>query len=66
MERLANNLIKFLVRHTDVHCATLTTMLWKFSESETITYAKKITKARVECGHFTEEAYRDWCYKNEY
>ena len=66
MERLANNLIKFLVRHTNVHCDTFTAMLWKFSESETIAYAKKITEARVKCGHFTEEAYRDWYYKNEY
>ena len=66
MERLANNLIKFLVRHTNVHCDTFTAMLWKFSESETIAYAKKITEARVKCGHFTEEAYRDWYYENEY
>ena len=66
MERLSNNLIKFLVRHTNVHCDTLASMLWKFSESETIAYAKKITEARVKCGHFTEEAYRDWYYENEY
>ena len=33
MERLSNNLIKFLVRHTNVHCDTLASMLWKFSES---------------------------------
>ena len=65
MERLANNLIKFLVRHTNVHCDTFASMLWKFSESETNANAKKITEARVKCGNFTEEAYREKKKKNE-